>query len=107
MAFEGFTYNKDKHDSKSGKTYWKCDIKQCKGTIITDYDDRILKESPHSHGPDTPQIEVQRCMARLKEAVINSEDAPSLEFKTLNLRHLSRLNYEVTGDDKRPCCYSR
>ena len=22
LAFEGFTYNKDKQDSKSGKTYW-------------------------------------------------------------------------------------
>jgi len=71
LAFEGFRYNTDTQDSKSGKTYWKCDIQQCKGRIITDYDDRILREWPHSHGPDTPQIQVQRCMARLKEAAIN------------------------------------
>ena len=59
LIFEGFTYNKDKHDSKSGKTDWKCDIQQCKGRRITDYDDRFLKELTHSHGRDTPKIELQ------------------------------------------------
>ena len=78
LNFEGYSYCKDRLGPKTGKCYWKCDNRQCKGHIKTSNYDRILKQTGHNmHGPDIPQIEVQQSMARTREAASKTQEAPA------------------------------
>ena len=77
LSFQGYSYCKDRLDPKTWKWYGKCDNRQCKGSIITSSDDRILKQTDHNmHGPDIPQIEVQQSMASIREAASKTQEAP-------------------------------
>ena len=90
LSFQGYSYCKDRLDPKTGKCYWKCENRKCKGRIITSSDDRILKRTGNNmHGPDIPQIEAQQSMVKIREAqeapakILNTELANELpaEFK--------------------------
>ena len=81
---------KDRLDPKTGKRYWKCDNRKCKGLIITSSDDSILKQTAHNmHGPDIPQIEVQESMARIREAASKTQETTA---KILNKELSCLLN---------------
>ena len=78
LSFQGCSYCKNRLDPKTGKCYWKCDNRQCKGRIITSSDDRILKQTGHNmHGPDISQIGEQQSMARIREAASKTQEAPA------------------------------
>ena len=95
LSFQGYSYGKDRLDPKTGKCYWKCDNRKCKGRIITSSDDRILKQTAHNmHGPDIPKIEVQHSMARIREAASKTQEAPS---KILNKELAKDLPAEFRG----------
>ena len=65
-------------DPKTRKCCWKCDNRKCKGSIITLSDDRILKQTGHNmHEPDIPQLEVQKSIARIREAASKTQEAPA------------------------------
>ena len=69
LVFRDIHNCKGRLDPKTGKCYWKCDNRKCKGRIITPSDNRILRQIAHNmHGPDIPEIEVQQSMARIREA---------------------------------------
>ena len=72
--FSGIVINcKDRLDPKTGKCYWKCDNRHCKGGIITSSDDR----RPQYAWTCIPQIEVQQSMARIREAASKTQEAPA------------------------------
>jgi hypothetical protein len=77
VSLEGYIFSKDKSDEKTGKTYWKCELRSCRGRLITNHDNRILKESEHNHGPDHPLVDLQMVVARIKDRASTSENCPS------------------------------
>ena len=78
LSFQGYSYCKDRLDPKTGKCYWKCENRKCKGRIITSSDDCILKRTGYNmHGPDIPQIEAQQSMVKIREAASKNTGSSS------------------------------
>ena len=42
LSFQEYSYGKDRLDPKTGKCYWKCDNRKCKGGIITSFDVKLM-----------------------------------------------------------------
>lgn len=83
LSFKGYTYGKDRESADSCKIYWKCDDRKCKGRLITDSSDSVLKLTEHNmHGPDYASSVIQQSVARLKIAASVSQEAPAKLINT-------------------------
>lgn len=99
MSLNGYIYTKDRqNDTEAGiKIYWRCENRECKGRAQT-LNDAYLQGSERAHdmhAPSKQEAEVQKAMARLKDAAASSQEAPSklVRYKKVNKVTFYRAQY--------------
>ena len=68
----GFIYNF--YSLINSNTRWRCELRTCRGYIITNKSDEIIKEKQHSHDSNELKVKKNILMAKLKDRIINTKE---------------------------------